>query len=364
MKLSIRIKSIILKLFAKRRYTNEFNPKKIKKILIIREGGIGDAICLYPFLRELKKVYPSYQIDIYAGHSNRFMYDYSPYVNHVYTKYKKRQWYKSWLEIIKMKNQNYDVIIDMTITRFERIMSSIIIGAPWFLSVIDTPERYGYDKSALSLYYKTFSQLVTEHIITQNFQFLSFFNIPIQSADETMEFFVPQKEQDKADLFVQALKEFKLIGLNSDASHVDRTLSHAQIKNLSKQLEHSEIKIILFYLPNKEEEFKKLIHDENLKNIIMTYPTKSIYDAAALIKNMDVMITPDTSFVHIASGLNTPTVGLFWNALSKSTVWGPRSDKHAIVMPSIVGEQSFKNLDISEVAQQSLKLLDIYSKPF
>ena len=63
----MNIKAVILKLIAEKSYKDDFRPETFKKILIVRTAKIGDTICLFPLIRELKKAYPSVQIDIYAS---------------------------------------------------------------------------------------------------------------------------------------------------------------------------------------------------------------------------------------------------------------------------------------------------------
>jgi len=38
-------------------------PKEVKRILVIREAAIGDVLCMTPFLKNLRKLYPDSKID-------------------------------------------------------------------------------------------------------------------------------------------------------------------------------------------------------------------------------------------------------------------------------------------------------------
>lgn len=58
MTLKQKFKNFFLKKIAQRNYDKDISDIKIKSILLIRDGGIGDAILSYPLIRELKRNYP------------------------------------------------------------------------------------------------------------------------------------------------------------------------------------------------------------------------------------------------------------------------------------------------------------------
>ena len=47
-----------------------------------------------------------------------------------------------------------------------------------------------------------------------------------------------------------------------------------------------------------------------------------------------MIISPDTSVVHIASALNKPIIAIYQNGNSKSKTWGPTSTKSYIIHSS------------------------------
>jgi len=349
-----RFKNFIFKKLAKRNYTTTLSNEKINKILMIRDGGIGDAVCSYPLLRELKKNFPQAKIDIYASLNNHFMYKYVPYVNNVYLKYKKRQWFKSWFEIIKMRNNNYDLVIDDTVIRLHRTLYTMIINPKFAISSSDTSKRYGFDRSQLSYYFKTYDSNILLHIVDKRLKILTLLNI--HSFSNKMEFFLPNKKNTQIQEKLALLKKYKLIALNTEGSSPSRTLNTKQIITLCQLLKDTDIKIIPFCLPNKFDYFKNMINENNLNNMELPYQTKTIYEAAEILNEVDLLITPDTSFVHIASGLNVPTIAIFWNNPMKYVEWGSKSDTAIAVTPE-GKESNIKNIDLKTVQEKALNLL-------
>lgn len=90
--------------------------------------------------------------------------------------------------------------------------------------------------------------------------------------------------------------------LNGIAGEQDRCLSDAQIQTILDKLKtFKNIRILL-----KNDLCQKLS-----SNQIVALPTTSFTEFAAICKNCDVIISVDTSVIHIASAFNKPTIGIF-----------------------------------------------------
>ena len=350
-----KIKNYLFKKIAQKKRTNKLSELNINNILIIRDGGIGDAVFSYPLIRELKKHYPNARIDIYASLNNHFMYKYTPWVNKVYLKHKKRYWFKSWLEIFKMRKNHYDLAIDDTVIRLHRTFHTMIINPKFVLASTGSKKRYGFDRSELSYYDKVYETIdTTIHIVDERLKVLKF--LGINNINNKMEFFLPKEKNKEVEQYVNKLQGYKLIGFNTDASHMARTLNSQQIINLCKLLKKENIKIVPFCIPKKFNYFKKLIEDNHLTNVVLPFKSKNIYEAAEVLKKVDLIITPDTSFVHIAAGLNIPTIGLFWNDPAKFILCAPKSDISVAITPK-GKEQNLENIDLNEIQKNAFKIL-------
>ncbi len=361
MKFKEKIKNQFFKKFAQKKYNKTLYIKDIKRILIIRDGGIGDAICTYPLIRELKKNLPYAKIDIYASLNNHFMYKYSPYVNNIYIKYKKRQWYKSWIDIFKMRKNYYDLAIDDTVIRLHRTLYTRIINPTFVIGSSDTKKRYGFDRGELSYYYKTYNSNDIKHIVDKRLRILDL--LEIQNKNNKMDFYLPKKRNTNIQKYFEKQKPFKFIALNTDGSNSSRTLTKEQIITLCTLLYQENIKIILLSIPKKYTFFEKLIKENNLSNIELPFKTNTIFDAAEIVKNTDLLISPDTSFIHIASGLNIPTIGLYWNNPIKYIEWGPKSEK-SYAITSKTKEENILHIDLEEVKNKAFEILKSSKKNF
>ena len=83
--------------------------------------------------------------------------------------------------------------------------------------------------------------------------------------------------------------------------------------------------------------------------------TKTIFELAELIKQCSLLITPDTSAVHLASCFNTPVVCMFNNVKWNKVKFAPLSEKQKIIVSD--DENSFRNIAPDQVIKAAYELL-------
>ncbi|RBQ32645.1 hypothetical protein CRU92_02720 [Arcobacter sp. FW59] len=157
----------------------------------------------------------------------------------------------------------------------------------------------------------------------------------INNYSNKMEFPFDEVKYKYAQEFVLKLPKRKgLIALNVDASNHRRTLYKEQIVKLANSLK--SYTIVILSLPTRQAEISEIISNENLANCILSYETKTIFDATELMHSCDILISPDTSFIHIASAIDLPTIGIYNK--NKIAPWGPRSSIKYLVCSNLDDE--------------------------
>ncbi|MDD3769137.1 MAG: glycosyltransferase family 9 protein [Sulfuricurvum sp.] len=348
-------KGRILKLFGSKNNRRQFDPKQVKRVLVIRNARIGDAVCAFPLLRELKKAYPEWGIDVYAGRHSDFLFRKLPYVSRVYIKYKKREFFKTWVELIKMKRRKYDLIINAMPLKFDREITTFWMNPQWAigLGMSKDDKQYGIFRDDLTFYDSVKEFVHGEHMVDYLCGMLPL--IGIDNYDTQMEFPFSEKESLTAGAFIHALPDQQIIGLNVDASSVKRNLYEEQILQIVRQLKNQTV--VLLSLPSRRTELEKMIQDHQLSNCLLSYQTDTIFDAAELIRRLDLLISPDTSVIHIASALDIPTVGIYRNDEQHIALWGPRSKQHVVIKSSVLDDNSLEGFDTEQTVDKSLELL-------
>lgn len=351
----MNIKATLLKLLARKTYKGEFNPQGFRQILIVRPAKIGDTICMIPLIRELKKALPDAEIDIYASKYNNFMFKFVPQVRHVYFKRRNINLVHTLINIYKMRANHYDLVIDTTEIKFDKIVLLALINASWLIANTGYESRYGLWNSDLAFYYKL-NKWKRIHTTERLLEYLE--PLGINNYDNTMEFPVGDEAIAFAKKFLEPYQQNMLIGLNADASSKERSILDQEIIAICQGISHhdSNIKILLFSTPDRRSHMQALVDRAQLDNVIIEHGTTSIFDAAALTSQMKVMISPDTSFIHIASAFDIPTVAIYQNDPDHLIYWGPRSSQHVVIQPQ-QADASIRGFSVDAAVAAAISLL-------
>lgn len=98
--------------------------------------------------------------------------------------------------------------------------------------------------------------------------------------------------------------------------------------NLEKSLEllekleetYPKYRIILLDSPRDREALYKVI--EASKNVLYYDKSESIFDSTAIIKKSEIVVSPDTSIVHIGVGLNKKVTAFYSENKENFDKWG------------------------------------------
>jgi ADP-heptose:LPS heptosyltransferase len=352
----MNLKAVLLKLIARKKHHGDIDVNLLQRILIVRPAKIGDTLCLFPLIRELKNALPNARIDVYAGVHNNFMFRYLPQVSQVFTQYRNRNWLKTLTEVIRMRRNRYDLVIDTMDIKFGKVLSLVLINPVWLIGSSGFASRYGIWNADLQLY----DQLVQWQTIHTTDRMLGFLQpLGIEYVDSSMEFPLGDDSKAFADNFLAPHKGRRLIGLNAEASDAARSIHDDEIIEICRGIEqkHNNVVIILFSSPHLREHASELITASGLNHVVAEKGSRNIFDAAALVSRLDVMISPDTSFIHIASAFDIPTVGIYRNDKNHIQTWGPRSSRFYVITPPRDSE-GIRGFSIEETVDAAIELLN------
>jgi ADP-heptose:LPS heptosyltransferase len=182
--------------------------------------------------------------------------------------------------------------------------------------------------------------------------------IGIKDFDDQMGFPLSEKSIAFAEQFTAPYRDYTIVGLNTDATDLERMISDQDMISVYNELikKIDNLIVLLFCTPDKYLHFSELKKQHNMSKLILEQGTKGFFDAAAMVKFVDVMISTDTSFIHIASALDTPTVGIYQNEITHIKYWGPRSSLHTVITPELPGRttRGFKPAEVANAASNLL----------
>lgn len=286
-------------------------PKKNLSILFIRPGGIGDAVHLIPAINLVAEQYTSSVIDVLAETRNVTVFSMCPIVRHVYR-------YDVLNEYISVMRSSYEVIIDteqwyrLSAVTARLIKSKIKIGFAtnirrrMFTHIIPYSHN---DYEAIS-----FSQLLEPlGIYTDRSEVdAPYLSAPVDASNTA------------AGLLVCLNKAF--ITIFPGASIAERRWGRDKFRKVAKSLVAADYSVVV--VGGKEDQLSgDYICAEGVGLNLAGKTT--LPETAAIIQKSTLLISGDSGVLHIAVGLNIPSVSLFGPGRAKK--WAPRGERHIVI---------------------------------
>ena len=108
---------------------------------------------------------------------------------------------------------------------------------------------------------------------------------------------------------------------------INKKIKNAELRQICEGLYQlkNDIRIILMASPNHRDNLLELVNEISLDFVSPSFETKTILEASALIEKLDMVISPDTSIVHIASAFNIPVISIHEKNNESYRLWAPTS---------------------------------------
>lgn len=290
----------------------------IKKILIVRLGKIGDMIITSSVFDLLKKKYPDISITLLTLEKNRELLKYNPNIDEIFFTNKNLSLY---FHLLKLRKQNFDLLLDLnddpsrtsaTIRRIIRAGQTAAFDFGIFPAPTIKVKRP--DKGS-------------SHIIDRITVLLNGIGIGVKSGELRPSVYLGKSELNQVeDQLAETAGGPGIIALNLSAGAPIRYWPEVKWIELVKKIaaEYPGYK----YLPLSTIEDKAIrdrIEAAVPSSRLVKQGFNSFQHFASYLRCADLIITPDTSAVHIASAFNKPQITLFPNAEWNFASWKPLS---------------------------------------
>ncbi|MDD5362872.1 MAG: glycosyltransferase family 9 protein [Ignavibacteria bacterium] len=293
--------------------------------LIVQIGRIGDMILTTPLFSGLKQLYPDSKITVLAGHSNYIIPKYNEHVdNTIIFKKSIGGYLKLFLELRKRK---FDYWID---TKPEYSSTSTKL-----LKIGRFKKSIGYNTKGDYFDYDLTSIESGKHYTEINLLPLRILDKSKIPTDIKPELFIPQEIEIKTnDLLKKYPAEYVVFNLS-----VKDETRNWKLQDIAKIYETFNGKLnFVFQFIEKDrhifDELSALIGEK------LNYFNGGILELACVVKNSKLVITPDTSLVHIAASFNIPVIAIYHDVDWNIKRFAPLSDKSI----SIISEEKNKIL--------------------
>ena len=292
------------------------NPQSLehpKSFLFLRQDGkIGDYIVSSFVFREIKKFNPSIKIGVICTKQNAYLFQRNHNIDEIYL-VKKRNILDYIKTALFIRKERYDVVIDPTIILRNRDLL--------LLRILNARNYIGYRKADYNIFNINitkdghFSEIYKEALAKSN----------ISLSDDSYD--IPQDDSTKEEIlqFITDNKLNNYITINFYGNGKNRKFDDSHIVDYLTYIRDShKHQLVLLATPDAYEHLSRIA---NQFNDVFVYPNPhtTIYHTIELIRNCALLISVDTSTIHIASGLNKPMICFYSQDKENFTHWHPNS---------------------------------------
>lgn len=291
-------------------FLSDYDGLMPAEILLIRPGGIGDAVHLVPMMQLLKEHFPDAAIDILAERRNAAVFDLSPYIRSV-------QRYDVLAELVATLKRPYDVVIDTE--QWHRLSAVVarVISAGLRIG-FDTNERrrmfnisvpYAHDEYEVVNFLRLLKPLgITPELV----------NVPWLT--------VPTAISGKAKLLLVPFVTQQHVVIFPGASIFERQWGADRFREVALSLRSKGLGIVVVGGREDCATGDHICADGVGINLA---GKTTLAETAAVIKSSSLLISGDSGILHIGVALGKPTVSLFGPGIAAK--WAPRGDRHIVL---------------------------------
>jgi ADP-heptose:LPS heptosyltransferase len=310
--------------------------------LIINPQGYGDMIVMLPILDELKKKWEQCKIIVVASEKGKQMLKENTLCDKVFMYTEETKGYQTLLKDIK--KEKIDVCIDTQI-----VMGNL---KRWVFNYLTKSKiRVAFHRAGFVSFLPTNEvNYPSEHMVENYLALLKPLGIDKKSGKIMLPLTDKEKESakkvmPKRDGKKQKKKTIIIHTCSENPNHRWQTDKWVSLgKRLTK--EHH----VLYTTPHKNKQYTEdiinKIKEGGAKDVKLIVPD-NIKQLAALINEADLLITIDTSTVHIASATQTPSIIIYGPTITH--FWGPLNKNQIALQKKVVCKGRCRDFDSTSI---------------
>ena len=319
-----KLKAYFLRFLTNKKVT-VFDIKNARSVLFLRYDRIGDMVITTPVFRELKQNYPEINISVLASSINQNVLHNNPYVDKVFLNYK-NNFLKDLPTLLKLRRNKYDVCVEFDHSVIPHAIIRLRIINPKKIISVFKKGRYGVTGNELKLY--DFYTDKPEGAHFQKIWLNTLSPFKVKSSSNQYDLFCSDYQKEKAKNYLSLFGKKILVGINIEGAVKGKRIQLNKVQEICRGIFNinNNVQIILLSNPRKIKKISQFCQNLKLSYVVPSYKTESILDAAALIEKLDLVISPDTSIVHLASAFNKPIISIHENNKDSYQLFAPTSE--------------------------------------
>ena len=185
-----------------------------------------------------------------------------------------------------------------------------------------------------------------ESLFSNNKNISNFYKLK-KSKKIYMYFLAKKLRKENYDIIIdptELLRNRDLFFIKNIAAKINFGYNKSNIPLFNKNIDKNSKTMLEVY----KEILENLVIEINDKNLVYYNKSKTIFDSISIIKRVELVISPDTSIVHIAEGLNKRIITFYTSSDNDFAKWKIRDGNNQVIRCCDVNEVNFN--------QENLKL--------
>ncbi|MFA5404256.1 MAG: glycosyltransferase family 9 protein [Ignavibacteria bacterium] len=298
---------------------SEIDKEEIRKILVIKFGGIGDVLLSTPVLPNLKNYFPESEIYFLTHTSCRDIFIDNPYIKRYLTYNFGEADSKRLLKSIR--NHKFDLVIDL----YGNPRTALITYKS------KAKYRVGYDFRQRKYAYNIIIQSPRESIHNVEFHFNALREIKVPIISNKLEFFINNYHAELANIYIteNGIDKKDIFGILISGGWETKRYKTKDFVELIKIIRQKyDVNILLIWGVESEKKECEIIKNETGDYVFIS-PKTTLKYSSALMRKCKLIIGNDSGLLHLAVASGVPILGIYGptNPVSQ----GPYGEKNIVV---------------------------------
>jgi len=305
-------------------------PKNIQNILVIELLYIGDVIAITPTIRALKQRFPDAKIDVMLRPSMKDVLTGNPNINKIIT-CDKQDFEKEFNLLVNKLKGKYDlaVLLHPGIDIGNYKVSKLLKNSGILFRIGCT--KVGFlEGKGFFMHRKTKPTLKLKHKVEDNLDVVR--TIGADIIDKHLEVYTTKEAQNYIGGLLEkegiTKKDFITV-IHAAPQHKTHEWVVERFANVADELIKKYKTKIIFTGSQKDKAYNQEIISLMKEKALNLAGKTDINQFFALIKRADLVISVDTSAMHVAAAFGRPVIALFGAGNPK--IWGSYSEKSVVI---------------------------------
>ncbi len=330
--------------------------KEFQKILFIRLNKIGDALVTTPLLHKIKSELKC-RIYVLADKKNYFVFENNPSVDRVIIHHKSVGGIFDAVRFVS--KEKIDTVVDLH--------DDVSTTVSFIVALSKTSNKFGLEKENKKIYTAAVPRLnpMNSHVVYRILEIGKLFGISISTQENkniTIHYYPREESIKNADQYIQ--KRFRenkfIVGVNISAGSKARFWGVENYRLLLNFLSEYDVYSLVLcspadlYLAN-EITFRILPGNRE----VPFFYSPAFDDFASIMSKLNLLFTPDTAAIHLASIKRLPVFGIYVQYKTENLIWSPLNSDFEYIKTR---EATLKNVAFSKVIEKFKPFLEKHIK--